>query len=576
MNEGPNALLLAVIGVAIMLAGYFLYSKYLSKKVFKLNAEFKTPAHAFNDGTDYVPTNKFVLWGHHFTSVAGAAPIVGPAIAVIWGWLPAFLWVVFGTVLFAGMHDLGSLWASVRNKGQSLGSLSGRYIGPRGRNLFLVVIFFLLMMVIAAFATITADLLVASPTAVIPTWGALIVAVFVGQAMYRYNWNLPIVTVVGVAALCVLVPLGDRFPLAIPEGVLGLPATTWWIIILFVYGAVASLLPVWVLMQPRDYINGLQLFIGLGLLYASFVIATPTVVAPAINNNVPADTPSLMPLLFVTIACGAISGFHGTVSSGTTAKQIDRETDGRFVGYFGAVGEGLLALGAILVTTAGFRTFEEWEEIYSSFENGGVEVFVQAGGTLVNQGLGLPESLSATILATMAVLFAATTMDTAVRLQRYVVQEIAEVFNLKIGMYTATAISVGVCIALTFSAGADGSGGVLIWPLFGTTNQLLAALTLGIVVVMLMRKGRPFLPALIPMVFVLFVSMFALILQVGQFYNEGNWLLFGLDIIILVAAVWVMLEAILAMVRTKKLDPEPEDEQLLTEDEKLPVGTPRR
>lgn len=305
-------------------------------------------------------------------------------------------------------------------------------------------------------------------------------------------------------------------------------------------------------MQPRDYINGLQLFIGLGLLYASFAIATPTVVAPAINNNVPADTPSLMPLLFVTIACGAISGFHGTVSSGTTAKQIDRETDGRFVGYFGAVGDGLLALGAVLVTTAGFRTLAEWEEIYSSFENGGVEVFVQAGGTLVNQGLGLPESLSATILATMAVLFAATTMDNAVRLQRYVVQEIGEVFNLKIGMYTATAIAVGVCIALTFSAGADGSGGVLIWPLFGTTNQLLAALTLGIVVVMLMCKGRPFLPALIPMVFVLFVSMFALILQVGQFYNEGNWLLFGLDIMILIAAVWVMIEAILAMVRTKK------------------------
>src|SRR5699024_9415860 len=308
VNEGPNALLLAVIGVAIMLAGYFLYSKYLSKKVFKLNAEFKTPAHAFNDGTDYVPTNKFVLWGHHFTSVAGAAPIVGPAIAVIWGWLPAFLWVVFGTVLFAGMHDLGSLWASVRNKGQSLGSLSGRYIGPRGRNLFLVVIFFLLMMVIAAFATITADLLVASPTAVIPTWGALIVAVFVGQAMYRWNWNLPLVTIVGVIALFILIPLGDRFPLAFPEELMGLPPETWWILILFAYGAIASLLPVWVLMQPRDYINGLQLFIVLAMLYVSVAIATPTVVAPAINNNVPADTPSLMPLLFVTIACGAISG----------------------------------------------------------------------------------------------------------------------------------------------------------------------------------------------------------------------------------------------------------------------------
>ena len=574
--EGPNALLLAVIGVGIMLAGYFLYSKYLAKRVFKLNDAYKTPAHQFNDGTDYVPTNRFVLWGHHFTSVAGAAPIVGPAIAVIWGWLPAFLWVVFGTVFFAGMHDLGSLWASARNKGQSLGTLSGRYIGPRGRNLFLVVIFFLLMMVIAAFATVTAGLLVDSPTAVIPTWGALIVAVFVGQAMYRWNWNLPLVTVVGVVALFILIPLGDRFPLSFPEELLGLPPETWWILILFAYGAIASLLPVWVLMQPRDYINGLQLFIVLALLYLSVAIATPTVVAPAINNNVPADTPSLMPLLFVTIACGAISGFHGTVSSGTTSKQIDREGDARFVGYFGAVGEGLLALGTILVTTSAFRTVAEWEEIYSSFSNGGVEVFVEAGGTLVNQGIGLPPSLSSTVLATMAVLFAATTMDTAVRLQRYIVQEIGQTFNVRIDMYTATAIAVGVCIALTFSAGADGSGGVIIWPLFGTTNQLLAALTLSIVAVMLMRRRRPFLPVLIPAVFVIFVSIYALIVQLGQFYNDGNWLLLVLDIIVLIAAVWVLIEAAMAMVRTRHQEPDPEDEEALTEEELLPAGTPRK
>ena len=574
--EGPNALLLAVIGVGIMLAGYFLYSKYLAKRVFKLNDAYKTPAHQFNDGTDYVPTNRFVLWGHHFTSVAGAAPIVGPAIAVIWGWLPAFLWVVFGTVFFAGMHDLGSLWASARNKGQSLGTLSGRYIGPRGRNLFLVVIFFLLMMVIAAFATVTAGLLVDSPTAVIPTWGALIVAVFVGQAIYRWNWNLPLVTVVGVVALFILIPLGDRFPLSFPEELLGLPPETWWILILFAYGAIASLLPVWVLMQPRDYINGLQLFIVLALLYLSVAIATPTVVAPAINNNVPADTPSLMPLLFVTIACGAISGFHGTVSSGTTSKQIDREGDARFVGYFGAVGEGLLALGTILVTTAAFRTVAEWEEIYSSFSNGGVEVFVEAGGTLVNQGIGLSPSLSSTVLATMAVLFAATTMDTAVRLQRYIVQEIGQTFNVRIDMYTATAIAVGVCIALTFSAGADGSGGVIIWPLFGTTNQLLAALTLSIVAVMLMRRRRPFLPVLIPAVFVIFVSIYALIVQLGQFYNDGNWLLLVLDIIVLIAAVWVLIEAAMAMVRTRHQEPDPEDEEALSEEELLPAGTPRK
>lgn len=569
--DSPNAIVLAIIGVAIMLLGYFLYSKYLGKKVFKLNPLFKTPAHELEDGTDYVPTNKFILWGHHFTSVAGAAPIVGPAIAVIWGWLPAFLWVVFGTVFFAGMHDLGSLWASNRNKGNSLGALSGRYIGPRGRNLFLVVVFFLLMMVIAAFAVVTSDLLVAQPTAVIPTWGALIVALGVGQAIYRYHWNLPLITVVGVAALCVLVPIGDKYPVSFPDELLGLAPNTWWIIILFAYGALASLLPVWVLLQPRDYINGLQLFIGLGILYATFAIATPTVVAPAINNNVPDDTPSMMPILFVTIACGAISGFHGTVSSGTTSKQMDRESDSRFIGYFGAVGEGLLALGTIIVTTAGFRTLTEWEEIYSSFDNGGVEVFVEAGGTLVNQGLGLPASLSSTILATMAVLFAATTMDTAVRLQRYVVQEIAGLANIKLGMYSATAIVLAVCMGLTFSAGADGSGGVIIWPLFGTTNQLLAALTLSIIVVMLMRKRRPYLPALIPMVFILFVSVYALIIQVGQFASNGQWLLVTLDVVILIAAVWVLIEAVLAMVAAKRNPAEPEDDQLLTPDQIRPL-----
>src|SRR5699024_6599532 len=231
---------------------------------------------------------------------------------------------------------------------------------------------------------------------------------------------------------------------------------------------------------------------------------------------------------------------------------------------------------AVLVTTAGFRTLAEWDEIYSSFENGGDEVLVEAGGTLVNQGLGLPESLSCTILATMAVLFAATTMDTEDRLQRYVVQAIGEVFKVRIGMYAATAIAVGVCMALTFSAGADGSGGVLIWPLFGTTNQLLAALTLGIVVVMLMRKGRPFLPALIPAAFVIFVSIYALIIQLGQFYNEGNWLLLVLDLVGLIAAVWVLIEAALAMARTRNEPADPEDDEALTEDELLPAGTPRK
>lgn len=562
-----NSLILAVVGVAMMVAGYMLYSRYLGRRVFTLRASFRTPSHELEDGVDFVPTNKFILWGHHFTSVAGAAPIVGPAVAVIWGWLPAFLWVTLGTVFFAGMHDLGALWASVRNRGQSIGTLSARYIGARGSRLFLVVIFLLLLMVNAAFAVVIAGLLVSTPTAVIPTWGALVVAVLIGQAIYRLKWNLPIVSVVGVVALYALILLGDAVPVVLPETVLGLSAEAFWIVVLFVYAAIASVLPVWVLLQPRDYINGLQLFIALGLLYGSVLIFRPEVVAPAFNANVPEGTPGIMPLLFVTIACGAISGFHGIVSSGTSSKQLDKETDARFVGYFGAVGEGLLALGAIIATTAGFRTIADWEEVYSAFNEGGVTAFVNGGGSILNQGLGIPTSLSATILATMAVLFAATTMDTGVRLQRFVVQEIGQVVGVKLGTAVATAIVLVVCLGLTFSAGADGSGGMLIWPLFGTTNQIMAGLTLAILAVMLTRKRRPVLPIMIPLVFVLFISVYALIIQLGEFFAAGNWLLLVLDVIILIAAVWVIVESAVALNQARKDEPELDDE-----DERESVG----
>ncbi|MEQ3552401.1 carbon starvation protein A [Pseudonocardia nematodicida] len=559
-----NSVVLVVIGLAIILAGYVLYSRYLSQRVYRLSPSFLTPSREFNDGVDYVPTNKFVLWGHHFTSVAGAAPIVGPAVAVIWGWLPAFLWVTVGTVFFAGMHDLGALWASVRNKGRSIGSLSGSYIGGRGRNLFLVVIFLLLLMVNAVFAVVISNLLVAQPTAVIPVWGAIVVAVLIGQAIYRMRWNLPLVSVVGVVALYSLILLGDRFPIELPDTILGLSAGAFWIIVLFLYAGVASLLPVWMLLQPRDYINGLQLFIGLGILYAAILISSPTIVAPAYNADVPEGTPGLVPLLFVTIACGAISGFHGMVSSGTSSKQLEKETDARFVGYFGAVGEGMLALGTIIVVTAGFETLAAWEETYSAFNEGGVVTFVSSGGSILENGLGLPVSLSATILATMAVLFAATTMDTSVRLQRYIVEEIGALLGRRLNTTVATVIVVLSGLALAFGADVSGSGqgGMIIWPLFGTTNQLLAALTLSIITVMLVRKRRPYLPVLLPLLFVLVMTVYALLVQVVSFYNEGNWLLLVLDIVILVAAVWVVTEAAMAIARARNEAPEPDDDEL--------------
>ncbi|WP_027018200.1 carbon starvation CstA family protein [Corynebacterium pseudodiphtheriticum] len=546
-----NSLYLVVIGLAMIIGGYLIYAKFLGKKIFQLSDRYKTPAHAMNDGVDYVPTNKFVLWGHHFTSVAGAAPIVGPAVAIIWGWLPAFFWVTLGTIFIAGMHDMGILWASQRHRGQSIGTLSGRYIGKRGRNLFLVVIFLLLLMVVAAFAVVISNLLIANPSAVIPTWGAIVVALLIGQAVYRMQWNLPVVSILGVIALYALVLLGERFPIALPETVWGIPANGVWIILLFIYAAIASLLPVWILLQPRDYINGLQLFIALGILYGSMLLSAPSIVAPQLNSNVPEGTPSMWPLLFVTIACGAISGFHGMVSSGTSSKQLEKETDSRFVGYFGAAGEGLLALGTIIAVSAGFQSLAEWEEIYNAFNEGGISAFVDGGTNIVNAGLGIPVGISTTILATMAVLFAATTMDTGVRLQRLVVQEIAEVAGIRLKAFSATIIAVGIALVLTFSAGADGSGGMTLWPLFGTTNQIMAALSLSIIAIILAHLRRPSWLVVVPAIFVMVASLWAAISQLGTFISDGNWLLVLIDVVILVCAIWVVIEATAAYRRAQ-------------------------
>ncbi len=542
-----SAIALLLVGLGAMALGYVFYSKFIAERIYRLDPNYRTPAHTMRDGVNYVPTNKFVLWGHHFTSVAGAAPIVGPAIAVIWGWGPAFAWVVFGTIFFAGVHDFGALWASARSRGQSVGMLSGRLIGSRGRSLFLVVIFLVLLMVNGAFAAVISNLLVSTPTSVIPVWGAILVALVIGQMIYRYNMKLLWPSLGGVIVLYALILIGNQYPIVLPDEIMGLSAKSLWILLLFVYAAIASLLPVWVLLQPRDYINGLQLFVGLGLLYLAVLFGAPELVAPAFNQELPADTPSIVPLLFVTIACGAISGFHGLVASGTTSKQLDKETDARFVGYFGAMGEGMLSLAAIICCTAGFATLTDWQQVYTAFGSGGVTAFVQGGGTLLANGLGLPAELGGTILAVMAILFAGTTMDTGLRLQRFVIQEAGELAGMKVNTLVGTLIAVGVCMALAFGAGSDGTGGMVIWPLFGTTNQLLAGLTLAVITVILIKLGRSPVYTLVPLVFLLAMSIYALLVQMGQFYRAENWLLLGMDVIILIAALWVTLEAIIAM-----------------------------
>ena len=554
-----HSIIIVLMGLSGMAFGWFVYSKFIATKIYQLDPNFVTPANEFNDGVDYVPTNKYVLWGHHFTSVAGAAPIVGPAIAVYWGWVPAVLWVTLGTIFFAGVHDFGALWASSRHKGKSIGALSEDVIGKRTRALFMVVIFLVLLMVNAVFGVVIAGAFVSTPNAVFPAWSAIVVALIIGQLIHR-NFNLTMLSVIGVVALYFSIYIGSLFPLELPEGMLGLSPNANWIIILFIYAAIASMLPVWVLLQPRDFINGMQLFVGLFLLYGAVFLSLPDISAPAFNNQMTEDAPSLIPLLFVTIACGAVSGFHGIVSSGTSSKQLDKETDARFVGYFAAMGEGSLALITIVAVSGAAlaATPEIWHEIYDKYGTAGAGTFIQGGAQMITNGWGIPVSITSTLLATMVALFAGTTMDSGVRLQRYIIQEWGDIYGIPLFKkgFAATLIAVTSCLLLAFGAGgASGSGGLTIWPLFGSTNQILAGMTLLVISVMLIKLGRPARYTMMPMVFVLFTSCWAAIIKLMEFWAEGNWLLVTIDIVVLVTSLLVILEAIsvISAYRNKKL-----------------------
>ena len=552
-----NAAVLAAIGLSLIFIGYRFYSKFIAEKIYRLDPDFVTPAHAQRDDIDYLPTNRIVLWGHHFTAVAGAAPIIGPGIAVIWGWLPAFLWVIVGTMFFAGVHDFGAVWASVRNKAKSVGALTGDVVSKRARTLFMIVVFFLLMMVNAVFGVAISDAFQATPSSVIPAWSAIVVAVAIGVLIYRMHVPILWPTVVGTVILYAVIYLGEAFPVELSAGMFGLAPGAQWILILFAYAGIASLLPVWLLLQPRDYINGIQLLVGLALLYGAVLIANPMIVAPAINQNVPAAAPPMMPLLFVTIACGAISGFHGLVGSGTTSKQLNKETDARFVGYLGSSGEGALALVAIIAATAGFVSLGEWEAMYSEFGNGGLAAFVQGGALIVSNGVGISREFAATLLTVMAVLFAGTTMDAGVRLQRYILQEWGAIYRIPVlqNGYVATGAAVMACLLLAFGAGgASGEGGMLIWPLFGTTNQLLAGLTLLVISVMLVKLGRPARYTMIPMVFITAMALSAALFQLLSLYREGGifYPLLWIDVAIVILAILVMLEAGSAFMRERR------------------------
>ncbi len=551
---------LALFAFAAFFAGYRFYSKYLAEQVFRLDPDFTTPAHRFNDGIDFVPTNRFVLWGHHFTSVAGAAPIVGPAIAMIWGWGPALAWVLVGTVFIAGIHDFGTLWASARNRGVSMGAIARNVISPRAFNLFLLIIFFLMLMVNAVFAVIIGTLFTNFPASVIPYWMQIPIALTIGWLIYRRGVGVLWPALIGLLLLLALVGVGAAVPVSLPASIGGLPDVAWWTAIMLAYGALASRLPVWLLLQPRDFMNAHLLFIGLILIYLGVFVGRPEIVAPIYNTALPPDTPPLLPLLFVTIACGAISGFHGLVSSGTTSKQINRETDARFIGYLGSTGEGLLAVAAILACAAGFATFDAWSVHYESWahaSSSGIAAFVSGAGSFMGH-LGLPVTLGTTFVSMMVVCFAATSLDTSMRLQRFVLAELGRQYRVPVlaNINFTTALVFVLCVTLAFFADPErpGQGGMILWPLFGTTNQLTAALSLLILTLIFWYTKRPYLLTLIPFLFVATVTTWAMFINVGNYLAQGNLLLTGIGGLLLALNIWLILEGVAAIRRPRQAD----------------------
>ncbi|MCI5106494.1 MAG: carbon starvation protein A [Pseudomonadales bacterium] len=554
-----SSVFLVVFGLIGFSFGWFVYSKFIAEKIYRLDPNYETPAHKFNDGVDYVPTNKFVLWGAHFTAVAGAAPIVGPAAAVYYGWVPAILWVVLGSIFFAGVHDMGALWASNRHGAKSIGALSESLIGKRASALFMVIIFLLLVLVNAVFATIIATDMVIFPSSVIPAWVAIPVAIGIG-VLIRRQWNLLLISAVGVGLLYFSIYVGSEYPLALPGDIFGLGENGNWIILLFIYAGIASMLPVWLLLQPRDYINGAQLVLGLIVLYSAVFMTLPDVTAPAFNS-VAEGTPPIWPILFVTIACGALSGFHGIVSSGTSSKQLDNEKDARFVGYLGALGEGSLALITIVAVTGSLYAASgaDWNAVYTGLSSGpGQEGFIEGGAHLIHEGWGFSLPFSETMLAVMVVLFAGTTMDAGLRLQRYIIQEWGNIYSINPlkNNYISTLVAIFACLALAFGVTNSnyenlGDGGMLIWPVFGATNQILASMTLLTIAVFLVKLGRPARYVLAPMIFILLAALWASGWYLINHFREGQWVLVVIEVAVVITTIFIMLEALSVLFKAR-------------------------
>ena len=560
-----GALLIMVVAFIGYIIMYQLYGKFIGNKIFALSATAKAPSVEFEDGVDYVPTRKEIIFGHHFTSIAGTGPIVGPAIAIIWGWVPALIWVFVGTIIMGAVHDFGALIISMRNQGKSIAEYTAKYVNDRTKIFFFLIVFLELWIVIAIFGLIIAIVFNMYPTSVLPVWLEVAIAVWLGHLIYKKGANVMTWSIIAVAIMYVTVIIGAYVPIKMPA-IGGMPPTGVWTIILLIYAFIASTLPVTTLLQPRDYINSHQLVVAMALLVLGVFFSgfggKLEIVAPAVQAN-PSGAPPVWPFLFITIACGAISGFHSLVSSGTSGKQVRTETDSLFVGYGSMLMEGALATLVIVAVSAGIGMayttkagetltgVAAWTTHYSSWAaaNGlGAKVIAVVDGSAnMMATLGIPKGIAVVIMGVFVASFAGTTLDSATRIQRYVIAELFGDIKLTAlsGKYAATGIAVVSAAILAFVTGASGAGAMTLWPLFGATNQTLAALALTIIALYLhTRGGAKWMIAGLPAIFMAIMTIWALVINQANFLGKHNMLLTVINICIIIVAVWIVIEGV--------------------------------
>lgn len=570
-----------VISVFLLyLIAYHTYGRFLARRIFQLDPDRTTPAHEINDGIDFVPSHKSLVFGHHFTSIAGTGPIVGPAIAVVWGWVPALIWVLIGSIFMGAVHDFGSLIISMRHRGRTIADLSGDVVNPRVRLLFMIVVFIGLWIVLAIFGLVIATIFRLYPESIMPVFAQIPIAIALGIWLKRGGRLLPasILAVLLMYATIILSAALDwstitLFPAALTDHI---SVIAIWTIILMVYVFIASVLPVNVLLQPRDFINAWQLLIAMGLLLTAILFTHPPIVADAVRfhpepSAAGIEAPPLFPFLFITIACGAISGFHCLVSSGCSSRQLKSEMDAKPIGYGSMLTEGFLATLVIIACIAGiglgsatgdFTGTAAWQHHYAQWGGDSglgdkLAPFIVGSANMIEQ-LGINHAIAITIMGVFVASFAATTLDSATRLQRYIIAELAGASSPKAtsplqrtiqNRFVATAIAATTGLALALSdiparglSGA-GLGGLTLWPIFGATNQLLAALALLVLSIWLIKSKRPAWVAILPMSFMTIITLSATMSLTATFANQNNTILLILSSVLLGLQIWILIEA---------------------------------